>query len=104
SGGLRLEGLVVRHPGRTEPSLPATSLTVAPGETVAVVGPSGAGKSTLIHAVLGFVRPERGRVLLGEHGDTDLAAVDRESWHRRVAWLPQRPCLFAGTVADNVRL
>ncbi|MFJ1993382.1 thiol reductant ABC exporter subunit CydD [Streptomyces asiaticus] len=99
--GLALDGLVVRHPGRTEPSLARTSYEIRPGETVAVVGPSGAGKSTLLNAVLGFAAPHEGRVLIG---DRDLASLDPESWRRQIAWVPQRPYLFAGTIAENVRL
>ncbi|WP_413800323.1 thiol reductant ABC exporter subunit CydD [Streptomyces iranensis] len=98
---LALDGLVVRHPGRTEPSLARTSFEIRPGETVAVVGPSGAGKSTLLNAVLGFATPHEGRVLIG---DRDLASLDPESWRRQIAWVPQRPYLFAGTIAENVRL
>ncbi|WP_445402702.1 thiol reductant ABC exporter subunit CydD [Streptomyces sp. LE64] len=100
-GGLRFEGVGVRYPGRWTDAVTGASFEVGPGETVALVGPSGAGKSTLIAAALGFVRPERGRVLVG---GVDLARVDRESWHRQVAWVPQRPHLFAGSIAENVRL
>ncbi|MBA6439339.1 thiol reductant ABC exporter subunit CydD [Streptomyces sp. GMR22] len=99
--GLTLDGLVVRHPGRTEPSLARTSYEIRPGETVAVVGPSGAGKSTLLNAVLGFAAPHEGRVLIG---DRDLTSLDPDSWRRQIAWVPQRPYLFAGTIAENVRL
>ncbi|MGX2995910.1 thiol reductant ABC exporter subunit CydD [Streptomyces sp. JNUCC 64] len=99
--GLRFEDVSVRYPGRTADAVSDASLTVAPGETVALVGPSGAGKSTLVTAALGFVRPHRGRVLVG---GVDLAEADRELWHRQVAWVPQRPQLFAGTLAENVRL
>ncbi|WP_051885966.1 thiol reductant ABC exporter subunit CydD [Streptomyces hygroscopicus] len=98
---LTLDGLVVRHPGRTAPSLARTSFEIRPGETVAVVGPSGAGKSTLLNAVLGFAVPDQGRVLVGGR---DLASLDPESWRRQIAWVPQRPYLFAGTIAENVRL
>src|SRR5690606_6543221 len=49
----------------------------------------------------GFVRPAEGRVRVG---GTDLAELDRADWHSRIAWVPQRPHLFAGTVAENVRL
>ncbi|MBD3010872.1 thiol reductant ABC exporter subunit CydD [Streptomyces sp. 5-10] len=98
---LALDGLVVRHPGRTEPSLARTSFEIHPGETVAVVGPSGAGKSTLLNAVLGFAAPHEGRVLIGGR---NLASLDPESWRRQIAWVPQRPYLFAGTIAENVRL
>ncbi|MER6139365.1 thiol reductant ABC exporter subunit CydD [Streptomyces sparsogenes] len=98
---LTVEGLEVRHPGRAEPSLAATSFEILPGETVALVGPSGAGKTTLLNALLGFAEPTAGRVLVAGR---DLASLDPESWRRQIAWVPQRPHLFAGTIADNVRL
>lgn len=77
------------------------SLRVSPGETIALTGPSGIGKSTLLSVLLGFTEPTSGRVLAG---GTDLAAHDPAGWHRQIAWVPQRPHLFAGTIADNVRL
>ncbi|OKJ61128.1 ABC transporter [Streptomyces sp. CB02009] len=99
---LELEGVTVRHAGRAEPSLDAMSLTVEPGETVALVGPSGAGKSTLLDVVLGFAAPqESGSVRVGGR---PFAALDLEAWRSRIAWVPQRPYLFAGTIAENVRL
>ncbi|MER6094645.1 thiol reductant ABC exporter subunit CydD [Streptomyces sp. NPDC001728] len=99
---LELDGVVVRHAGRVEPSLDATTLTVEPGETVALVGPSGAGKSTLLDVVLGFAVPEEGGSV--RVGGQDLATLDLEAWRSRIAWVPQRPYLFAGTIAENVRL
>lgn len=98
---LELEAVTVRHEGRAEPSLDAASLTVEPGETVALVGPSGVGKSTLLNVVLGFARPDGGRVRVGGQ---DLADLDPDRWRSRIAWVPQRPHLFAGTIAENVRL
>ncbi|WP_285572209.1 thiol reductant ABC exporter subunit CydD [Streptomyces sp. RTGN2] len=98
---LELEGVTVRHPGRTEPSLAAASLVVEEGETVALVGPSGVGKSTLLNVVLGFVAPDEGRVRVG---GAELAALSAGLWRERIAWVPQRPHLFAGTIAENVRL
>ncbi|MEV8624901.1 thiol reductant ABC exporter subunit CydD [Streptomyces sp. NPDC051079] len=99
---LELDRVTVRHAGRAEPSLDAASLTVAPGETVALVGPSGAGKSTLLDVVLGFVTPEEGGSVRVD--GTELASLDLEEWRSRIAWVPQRPYLFAGTIAENVRL
>ncbi|NLU76283.1 thiol reductant ABC exporter subunit CydD [Streptomyces sp. HNM0575] len=96
-----VDGLRVRHEGRAHDSLPATGLTLRPGETVALTGPSGAGKSTLLHAMLGFARPASGAVRVD---GTDLRDVELASWHAQIAWVPQHPHLFAGTVADNVRL
>ncbi|MFD9422509.1 MULTISPECIES: thiol reductant ABC exporter subunit CydD [unclassified Streptomyces] len=98
---LELEEVTVRHGGRGEPSLDAASLVVEPGETVALVGPSGVGKSTLLNVVLGFALPDEGRVRVG---GTDLADLSPERWRERIAWVPQRPHLFAGTIAENVRL
>ncbi|TWV28814.1 thiol reductant ABC exporter subunit CydD [Streptomyces albidoflavus] len=101
AGALAFEGVTVRYPGRDAPAVREATFTVEPGETVALVGPSGCGKTTLLQAALGFVAPAEGRVTVG---GTDLAEVDREQWHQRIAWVPQRPQLFAGTVAENVRL
>lgn len=98
---LELEGVTVRHEGRTAPSLGGASLVVEEGETVALVGPSGVGKSTLLHVVLGFAEPDEGRVRVG---GADLATLAPERWRERIAWVPQRPHLFAGTIAENVRL
>ncbi|MGW0856571.1 thiol reductant ABC exporter subunit CydD [Streptomyces sp. NPDC002690] len=102
-GVLRIElaGVTVRHQGRTGASPADASLVVEPGETVALVGPSGAGKSTLLDVVLGFRTPDAGTVRVG---GVDLATLSPERWHQHVAWVPQRPVLFAGTVAENVRL
>ncbi|MFD5748373.1 thiol reductant ABC exporter subunit CydD [Streptomyces sp. NPDC127033] len=98
---LELAGVTVRHQGRTEPSLDAVTLAVEPGETVALVGPSGVGKTTLLHTVLGFAVPDEGRVRVNGR---DLASLDPERWHETIAWVPQQPYLFAGTIAENVRL
>ncbi|MFI8832862.1 thiol reductant ABC exporter subunit CydD [Streptomyces afghaniensis] len=101
TGGLAFEGVTVRYPGRSADAVSGVSFTVEPGETVALVGPSGAGKSTLLNVLLGFVPPAEGRVRVG---GADLADVDLEQWRSRIAWVPQRPHLYAGTIADNVRL
>ncbi|MBQ0962884.1 thiol reductant ABC exporter subunit CydD [Streptomyces sp. RK23] len=100
-GALAFEDVTVRYPGRAAAAVTDVNLTVEPGETVALVGPSGAGKSTLLHTLLGFVSPTGGRVLVG---GADLASLDQAQWHARVAWVPQHPHLYAGTIAENVRL
>ncbi|MFE5840461.1 thiol reductant ABC exporter subunit CydD [Streptomyces niveus] len=98
---LELEGVTVRHEGRAEASLDAATLVVEPGETVALVGPSGSGKTTLLNVLLGFTAPTEGRVRVG---GTDLSDLDLDRWRERIAWVPQHPYLFAGTIAENVRL
>jgi ATP-binding cassette subfamily C protein CydCD len=77
------------------------SFEVGPGEVVALTGPSGCGKSTLLKVLLGFVTPDEGAVHLGSF---DLAALDPDAWRTQVAWVPQRPHLFAGTLAENIAL
>ncbi|AOR33309.1 ABC transporter [Streptomyces fodineus] len=101
SGAVAFEGVTVRYPGRSADAVTDVSFSVEPGETVALVGPSGAGKSTLLNVLLGFVEPAEGRMRVG---GADLADLDLEEWRSRIAWVPQRPHLYAGTIADNVRL
>lgn len=98
---LRLDDVTVHYPDRATPALRRVSLSVHPGEHVALVGPSGAGKSTLLSLLLGFVAPASGRV---EVGGTGLGDLDIDAWRAQVAWVPQRPHLFAASVADNIRL
>jgi thiol reductant ABC exporter CydD subunit len=98
---VRLAGVRVDYPGRTVAALDHFDLDLAPGEHVALVGPSGAGKSTVLALLLGFVHPREGAVLVG---GVDLADVPAAAWRRRISWVPQRPHLFSGTLADNLRL
>ena len=93
----------VVYPERSRPALPPVSLLISPGETVAVVGPSGCGKSTLASVLLGFVPATDGVVRVGP-GGTDLREVDMDRWREGIAYVPQRPHLFAGSVAENIDL
>jgi ABC-type multidrug transport system fused ATPase/permease subunit len=66
-----------------------------------VTGRSGCGKSTLLNVILGFTPSAAGTVCVG---DVELGELDIDAWRRHVAWLPQRPWLYTGSIADNVRL
>jgi thiol reductant ABC exporter CydD subunit len=99
--GLAVENLTVAYPGRERPALDRISLTVEPGEILAITGPSGCGKSTLLAALLGFLAPDGGSLRVG---DVDLSTLDPDAWRAQVAWMPQRPHLFAATIAENIRL
>jgi ABC-type transport system involved in cytochrome bd biosynthesis fused ATPase/permease subunit len=98
---VRLRGVSFAYPSRPGRVLDGVDLTLRPGETLALVGESGAGKSTVASLVLGFLDPDGGSIAVG---DFDLPSCDRDAWHEHVAWAPQRPTLFRGTVADNIRL
>jgi ATP-binding cassette subfamily C protein CydCD len=89
------------YAGRGAPILDGVSLTLAPGLTTALVGPSGAGKTTVARIVARLADPQSGTVACG---GVDLRHVDPRAWRARVAWVQQRPSLFAGTIEDNVRL
>lgn len=95
---IRFEDVRLAFPdGRV--ALDGVSFTIAAGETVALVGPSGAGKSSILNLVLGFVRPTSGRVLIN---GVPLAQLHLADVRRHIAYVPQRPRLFAGTLAANI--
>ena len=98
---IRIAGLEVTYPGRRIPALQGADLIVEPGETVALTGPSGCGKSTLLNVILGLRGPSVGVVQLGGR---DLRDLDLDAWRAGIGWVPQRPHLFARSVADNVRV
>ena len=100
-GKLAFEGVTFRYPTRPEVSALADfSLTVEPGETVAIVGPSGAGKSTLFQLAERFYDPQAGAVKLD---GVPLTAVDPAAIRRNMALVPQEGILFAATARDNLR-
>ncbi len=102
---LRTHALVLQNLSFTYPdartALTNFSLDIHPNETLAIVGASGAGKTTLINLLMGFLQPQSGQILIG---DTPLTAIAPDAWRKQLAWLPQKPQLFPGTVADNIRL
>ncbi|MFE9751117.1 ABC transporter ATP-binding protein [Saccharothrix saharensis] len=81
------------------PAVRDFTLSVAPGETIALVGPSGAGKSTVLNLLIGFLRPRSGRILLD---GVDMAGLDLRTYRRFISVVPQEPILFDGTVRENV--
>ncbi len=82
------------------PALDNLSFRVATAETLVLAGPSGSGKSSVIEILLGFVRPDRGRVTINGADITDLVP---QALSRLTAWIGQRPVLFAGSIRDNIR-
>jgi ATP-binding cassette subfamily C protein CydD len=118
---IRLEEVDVVHPGRDRATPHALDLVIRPGRVVALVGASGVGKSSAVQVLLGLRAPDRGRVVVrpvrdarpvSSAGDlaavdlaaVDLADVDPAGWRAQLAWVPQRPLVVPGTLADNLRL
>jgi ATP-binding cassette subfamily B protein len=100
-GAVALEQVSFRYPTRTESlALDKFDLSVAPGETVAIVGPSGAGKTTVFNLLLRFYDPESGIVRLD---GVDIRELWTADLRQSLAIVPQEPVLFTATVADNIR-
>jgi thiol reductant ABC exporter CydD subunit len=101
AGVVRFERVSFSYPSRSGLVLDGFDLELFPGETVALVGESGVGKSTAASLLLRLAEPTAGRVTVG---GVDLAECDTEAWRRQLAWVPQQPTIFRGTVSENIRL
>jgi ATP-binding cassette subfamily B protein len=100
-GSIAFDNVTFRYPTRPEDkALHELSLSIAPGETVAVVGPSGAGKSTLFQLALRFYDPQEGRVLID---GIDVRDADPAAIRERIALVPQETVIFAASAKDNIR-
>ncbi|MGX1800794.1 ABC transporter transmembrane domain-containing protein [Brevundimonas naejangsanensis] len=100
-GEVSMSAVDFAYPGRPDlPALKGFSLTVRPGETVALVGPSGAGKSTVFRLLLRFYDPESGLVSVD---GVDVRAADPVAVRNRFAWVSQEAPLFSGSALENIR-
>ena len=98
---LRFSGVHYAYDDGQRPALNGLSFDLPHGEPVALVGPSGAGKSTVAYLLLRFVEPDRGTITVGGRPLHELSPA---AWREQVAWVPQNPYLFHGTVAENIHL
>jgi ATP-binding cassette, subfamily C, bacterial CydCD len=98
---IAFEEVGVTYPGRSEPAVAGASFELHPGEVLGLTGPSGCGKSTLLTVMLGLIAPDGGSARVG---GVEIAALDARAWHESVAWVPQRPYVFRGSLRENVRL
>lgn len=96
-----LSGVRFTYPGADRPAIDTLDLAILPGDRVALWGPSGAGKSTLLALIAGLALPDAGSVRIG---DTLVDATWAATARRRVAFIGQKPHLFAGSLAANVAL
>ncbi|MFE1514281.1 ABC transporter ATP-binding protein [Corynebacterium bovis] len=100
AGDVEFRDVSFRYPGAEEPVLSGVSFTARPGEVTAVIGATGSGKSTLLTLIPRLYAPTSGEVLVDGVSVTEMS---REEPSRRVAVVPQRPYLFSGTIAHNLR-
>lgn len=95
---LKVRNLCLHPAGTPLPTLENISFGIGPGNTVAVVGPSGAGKTSLLRACVGLVTPGAGTITLDESKLSDFGAA----LGLHLGYMPQRPGLFPGTIAENI--
>ena len=96
---LEFRSVSFTYPDGTK-ALEDISFKLEAGQSLALVGPSGAGKSTIIDLVLGLAAPSAGQILIN---DVDLAALPINAWRKQLAYVPQKPTLFSGTILDAIR-
>jgi ATP-binding cassette subfamily C protein CydD len=97
---LRFDQVHYAYAEGTRDALKGVSFHINRGERVAIVGPSGSGKTTVIHLLMCFLHAQRGTILVDER---PLDSLDEDAWRSQIAWVPQTPFLFHGSVADNIR-
>jgi len=100
---IQLNAVSLAYDTRQRAALDHVSCSIRPGDRIVLTGPSGAGKSSLLALLLRFTAPTEGRITVGPDA-VDLAHLDLAAWRRQIAWVPQRPHLFEGTVASNIAL
>src|SRR4029450_11100320 len=101
TGAIDVRDLVFTYPGTDRPVLDHVSLTIAAGQTVALVGATGSGKSTLIHLIPRLHDPPPGTVFLD---GVDVREIPLDRLRGAIGFVPQEPFLFSDTVAGNVAL
>jgi len=99
-GEINLNGVCLRYPGSKTLALKNVSLTILPGESVAIVGPSGAGKTTLVDVLLGVLNPDSGQVLISSKPPLKTFS----EWPGSVSYVPQNVTVSNGTISENVSL
>ena len=97
---VEIDAATYRYPGDDHDTLHGISLTIEAGSHIAIVGPSGAGKTTLVDLILGLIHPDSGTVRIGGMEPNDLRKIRPGA----VSYVPQKPGMVSGTIAENIAL
>lgn len=101
SGGITFDNVTFAYPnGSNTPVISNLSFSVEQGESLAIIGPTGSGKSTIVWLLLHFYEVNSGRILLDQY---DLKQLGVDELRNNIAFVPQKPALFSGSIADNLR-
>jgi ATP-binding cassette subfamily C protein CydD len=100
-GHIELDKLTYTYPDRLQPAIRDVSLHLSKGKVTALVGQSGSGKSTVANCMLGFLAPQSGKIICN---GKPLQATETHTLRDQIAWVPQAPTLFYGTVEQNLRV
>lgn len=96
---IKFDDVSIYAPGRATVAPAHLSATIQPGTIAVLRGASGAGKSTTVNALLGLITPDEGHILVDGY---DVSELSQEQWWSHITWVPQRPAIVPGTVADNM--
>lgn len=98
---ISFQGVSYTYPGQKLPAVEEITFTAQRGEMIAFVGATGAGKSTLAHLLMRFAPVSQGSILVN---NIPLNAISMDEWRQKIAWVPQNPVLFQGSIAENIAL
>lgn len=98
---IQLKDVSFTYPGNTTPAIHNINCEIKPGTLTAIVGPTGAGKTTFAHLLLGYLRAKNGRILIN---NMPLDQVEPEVWRKSLAYVPQHPHFFHGTILQNLMM
>ena len=101
NSSIRFDHVSYTYTDRNLPAVNDISMDIPSGQVTAIVGHSGSGKSTLASMLLRFIQPNSGSITIAGH---DLQSIPINEWRSLIAWVPQKPSLFFGSLAENLRL
>ncbi|MHB8074382.1 thiol reductant ABC exporter subunit CydD [Desulfosporosinus fructosivorans] len=97
---ISFQNVSLNYQGGEPPALNGINLSLKSGDKIALVGPSGAGKTSIAELLLRFIQPSEGEIFINQGL---LKTISQENWRKQIAYVPQTPYLFAGSIAENIQ-